>query len=450
MDTRFHIDFEWLGPADSSEVDRVTLAALSIKVGEHVATRVLDSIAKAERHSIHISAFRLATWFAANWWRLRWEPEKSGIDIDWEMSHKMGAVGGGYLWPNLTISSDGEEMIDILSRRTKSSKSEPISYLEGFDRTVPAQEFEKGIGEFVEATIARSRLVEEDGQYLSDLWAEVQAERHDPATAAWRKLEAMLGFDPGEAPPKLITALQKQQQTCGRSAIEEVAVECNGKASIQLNKLLRNVQSKGIEMRVPETKNIRKKMHRQEKNNPPMDPLRPRERAYRAAALARKEWNLKYDRISSETLRKLLGISKNHKSWDTAKGANSTRISTGLRNGNDDDLSFVLNAAHPNSKRFALARLIGDHLNIKDRQECLLPVTKAKTVRQRFQGAFAQELLCPIEGLREYFEVKKFQFDNFDDIQSAAKHFEVAARTVGWALVNNGVVKKSAFDVNTL
>ena len=134
MDTRFHIDFDWLGPADSSDADRVTFAALSIRVGGRVATRVLDSITKAECHSTHISAFRLAIWFAANWWRLRWEPEKSEIDIDWEMSHKMGAVGGGYLWPNLTVSSDGEEMIDIHSRRTRPSEYKLISYLDSFVR----------------------------------------------------------------------------------------------------------------------------------------------------------------------------------------------------------------------------------------------------------------------------------------------------------------------------
>ena len=450
MDSRFHIDFDWLGPADSSDADRVTFAALSIRVGDRVATRVLDSITKAECHSTHISAFRLAIWFAANWWRLRWEPEKSEIDIDWEMSHKMGAVGGGYLWPNLTVSSDGEEMIDIHSRRTRPSEYKLISYLDSFRKTIPAHEFERGIDEFVEATIARSYLVEEDGQYLSNLWAEVQAERNDPAQAAWRKLEAMLGFDPGEAPPKLITTLQKQEQACGQSAVEEVAVECSGNASSQLNKLLKSARSRGIEMQVPETKHIRKKMRRQEMNNPSLDPMRPRERAYQAAAIARKEWNLKTDPISSDALRKLLGISKKHKSWDTVKGANSTRISTGLRNGSDDDLSFVLRAPHPDSKRFALARLIGDHLNIKDQQECLLPVTKAKTVRQRFQGAFAQELLCPIEGLREYFEVKKFQFDDRDDIQSAAEHFKVSTQTVGWALVNGKLVDQNAFNVYDL
>lgn len=42
----------------------------------------------------------LAEWFAANWWRLRWEPEKENLtaqqQLDWDLSHRLAAAASGY------------------------------------------------------------------------------------------------------------------------------------------------------------------------------------------------------------------------------------------------------------------------------------------------------------------------------------------------------------------
>jgi hypothetical protein len=59
-----------------------------------------------------------------------------------------------------------------------------------------------------------------------------------------------------------------------------------------------------------------------------------------------------------------------------------------------------LNKPWAAGRRFALARLVGDHLyaHAADR---VLPATDAGTARQKFQRAFAQAMLYPFDTLRE-------------------------------------------------
>ena len=71
-------------------------------------------------------------------------------------------------------------------------------------------------------------------------------------------------------------------------------------------------------------------------------------------------------------------------------------MNAGFRNGDPNSFSVFLRGPIPASRRFALLRLVGDHLTAP-RDDKLLPAARyAKTQRQKFQRAFAQEFLVPI------------------------------------------------------
>jgi len=93
---RFSIDFQWLQRDNGDTVARATFAEIVISACGHIATQVEDLVAKTVRCGMRVSAFALARWFAANWWRLCWEPERRA-SAGWKMSHKIGAAGEGYL-----------------------------------------------------------------------------------------------------------------------------------------------------------------------------------------------------------------------------------------------------------------------------------------------------------------------------------------------------------------
>ena len=230
---KFQIELvDWLGDGADGDINGLTFASISIAAGDCIATKVLDNLSQTVRDSIRVSAFDLAAWFASNWWRLRWEPEpRKSIEHEsaWGVSHNVTGTGGGYRWPDLTFASDGET-VQVRSRQTGNRyKSQLIDYLADFRIRVPADDFEAAIDRFLQAVIGRLQSsdmkaegVKGDAEALIQLWTEVCNERSDPESTAWRKLEAMMGCDPDEAPEELMEVIQKAESTYGKAAIEEL------------------------------------------------------------------------------------------------------------------------------------------------------------------------------------------------------------------------------------
>lgn len=126
--------------------------------------------------------------------------------------------------------------------------------------------------------------------------------------------------------------------------------------------------------------------------------LFPWQRAEEAARIARQVWSLGPGPVSTDTLSDLFCVGKkfiNH------AGDYCGSMAAGFRNG-DSDFKVFQDSPHPTSRRFALMRLVGDHLQSPE-SERLLPAVNAKTHRQKFQRAFAQEFLCPYSELADYF-----------------------------------------------
>ena len=107
-----------------------------------------------------------------------------------------------------------------------------------------------------------------------------------------------------------------------------------------------------------------------------------------------------------------------------------------------DDFDFYVNSLQPTTRRFAVSRLLGDYLAHAYNGR-LTPATNAKTVRQQFQRAFAQEFLCPFDALLE-----KIQTDHIDeeDIAEAAQYFDVSPLMVRTTLVNNGELDREVLN----
>ena len=454
MSSKFRIDVNWLGGDDVDPIQRAMFGELLISVNGHVATKVEDTFANALRDRIRVSAYDLAVWLAASWWRLRWEPPRAGTF--WKMSHALGAVGGGYVWPDLSLSSDGET-VTVRSRETKESDTQPVRYLQNFDTQISAKSFETAIDRFLETVTSRLRTENAGGEDLVDLWGEVCAERQDPPLAAWRKLEAMLGCDPDEAPEGLIEMLQGKADVFGTSAVEEVAAMSEQASPTFLNELnrlekLRDLAStQAIQIRVEGANDIRFRIRAKDDRSGWSPPWR---RAEFAARSAREVLGVEAGKpLDSVNLAKLLGAREHEWAMGGEQSFCKThKISAGFRNGEEDSIAVYFHSAHKTSRRFALARLVGDLLEAADATESLLPATTAKTARQKFQRAFAQELLCPLAGLQELLGIDEFddadgigEFDD-EDIESAADHFQVSPLMVRTTLVKKRMMNRDLLD----
>ena len=433
MTSLFRIDYSWLPREYGNEVERVTLAELAIFFGESFcATTLEDVLAKSVRSCARLSATRLAEWFAGNWWRLRWEPP--GNTLSWRMSHKVPNAGGGYVWPNLSFSTDWES-IQVSTRQTEGWEGEPIRYLNDFDISISHSEFEKGVDDFVNGTIARLSSTLKTQTELSDLWEQIKYERRHPALSEVRKLEACMGYDPDEAPSGLIDRLQAARRFYGRDAVQEVAAVSKDQTLTHIETLWQYKAGSDSVVRLPDYDKIQKRIAAHTDN---FDV--PWKRAKCAARIARDSWGLKGN-VDTPTLSQICGIPAEELSQISS--SNPPPLTAGLRKDDvPDQFGFLSNRRHPNARRFAFARLVADHLTISENDR-LLPATDSKTGRQKFQRAFAQEFLCPFDDL-------KFRFDadapTDDAIDEAAAYFDVSPRLIETALVNNGVLDRETLD----
>lgn len=424
MNQGLSFDFEWLAADATNSSTRAGLAALSVWVNGKPASELEDVFAKTVRHTARVSAYDLALWLAANWWRLRWEPQRESLS--WKMSHQIGAIGGGFAWPSLSFVSDGD-FVSIIGRPSSDWAGAPVRYLHSIEETISVGEFEQGIDRYIEAVLERLSSFDSTGNFLPDLWSEVCAERCDPEQSVARKLEALLGYDPDEAPTSVIDGLQGIAKSLGRGAVEEVASASQNDAMDEVRDLL-DQQTKATPAVVPERNRLRQEIAKIGRVQLPW------QQGMRVAELVRNAWGIKAgEPLADKALCDLLDIPG--KILSDHVSPQPVHMAAGFRDQSaKEGLKLILTKRSVTGRRFELARLVGDDLATRT-GETLLPATNAKTARQKFQRAFAQELLCPFDALDEYF---RRSVPDDDALELAADYFHVSPLLVKTALVNRG------------
>lgn len=409
--------------------ERATYGAISIFLGAQSITELEDSLAKAVFPHLYASASVLAEWMVANFWRLRWEPERESVD--WALSHRVGAAGGGYVWPDLAFASDGEE-IHITGHQTTGSPIEPLRYLKDFQGATAARDFERAIDVFVDTTLSRMRAFGLRGSCLEDAWKILSAERCDGGISLSRKMEALLGFDAEEAPDGILDALHREAKRIGQSAVEEIAASEGLSAPSTIGILRECDTALGMPISLNGTDALRQQL--QASTQAP-----PWRRAIVDACTARRFWNIEDGPITNAVLGDVLRLPA-CRIEEEAEIPAAFRLASATRTEDSDSLRVALVKRWTTGRRFSLARLVGDHL-VAHPAEVLLPSTDVKTSRQKYQRAFAQEFLCPFSQLQSFLGTGR---PTDDDMESAAKHFEVSPLLVRTTLVNNGVLERTS------
>lgn len=436
MTTDLRFEFSWLDNADPDPVEAATSASLAIHLDGEIVTEVEDRHAKTVLTSIRVSLYPLALWLAANWWRLRWEPKVEGLS--WRMAHNVAAAGGGDLWPDLSFFSDGERMWAEV-RSTPSRAKQSLRYLNELSLPISADGYEHAVQDLIETVIERLDALGVEEDQLRTLWDEIKLETNTPEYAKWRRLEARLGFDPDEAPVELIQELLDLEKSVGHEAVEEVACASKEAALEHLQKLWKVREQatklgldKGVLEELPRGLGGRK--------SPPWK---------RGEVLARKfrdalSW--KEGPVYNKTLSELLNFREEYLDGP-ADMEKSVPMSAGYRINDGSDFRAVLRSAHPNARRFAVARLIAEIVAAPETDR-LFPLTSARTWRQSFQRAFAHELLCPFDDLQSFLIDRYGGVESLgdDEIEEAAEHFHVSPLLIRSKLVNKRLLDRAALD----
>jgi len=424
-DQELRFDVDWLTTDGGSGLEAASYGALTIRAGDHDLTAVVDTIARTTRSSIRVSLHRLALWLAGNWWRQRWEPEPGERPLSWRMAHEMGAIGGGFVWPSMTFTSDGEQ-VHVATRASR--REHTIRYLENCDVVCSALSFERGVDDFVSQVLARQQDLGVTDSALGDTWQAVRDERADPTSAAFRKREAMMGLDPGQVSADDLERLFAKGAWIGAGALDETLVEtpmAGADALLDRLEALRQQSSpclayQGVLDAVASW-------------TPASTYAAPWQRGAALAAHLRRHWGLGHELISDEFLSDAFGGDIH--SEKLALSGSPPFIA--FRE--DGRLRPVLRHTHfATSRRFDIARLIGDAA-VAEQADALSPLTRSRTARQKFQRAAAQELLCPVEGLVERVTLP---VPDEDELVEAAQYYQVSEHVVATTLVNHRLVSR--------
>ena len=412
------------GEAGLSPEDRATLGELRIVAGRLTLTEAWDSRTGERRVGAHLSAHRLAEWLVWNWWRLRWEPAHQDRQrlggLEWRRAHELASIGGGWLWPNIVMVSDGLRII-LEAKPAQEAQSEPLRYMANLAVGMPAPVFEAGIDAFVERVL--SRLNDRAGTQpdLRTAWRELCAERHDPELTAYRRIEACLGHDVDAADPQIIEGIITDGIALGSVAMMEVAADGAQRA----DELRQSAADAGFSADSDSAANLQADLQE-------WTGQAPWEIGIHAARALRAQEKLGGKPISNSCLAELFGAS--HAALRSS--ARVGPLAFALWEGNGD-ARVVLRAKKSTGRRFELARLLGDRCLMHE-DEPLRPATRASTYRQKAQRAFAGEFLCPIDSLTDHLA----QDFSEDAREAAADYFNVSPLAVTTLLVNHGLMAR--------
>jgi len=423
-------EMDWLAkPEDSSASEELmTRCRMGLSVSGRQLFRYEDLLGEHQvKNAITVSAYPLALWFAANWWRLRWEPNftpDSAFSLhDWKMSHTLAAAGGGYAWPNLTVVSDGENV--QLNLKPSQEDLGPLRYIENLDAWISATDYESGIDQFINRTLKQLHSLGEQTA-LHELWQTVSEERLAPSTALQRQLEARLGYDPEDAPQPLLALLVQLASAHGEGAVQELASLGHEKAEKTIKEVRQSLTASADTIKLPH-KSVRKLMELLTNGKPG----HPWEKGRNAASATRKQLGIDKGPLNNKKLAELVESPVQLLESSQISGPPTIGMGEVMRGGR---AKVVLGKTHKNARRFMTARLIADGIYAGETGNWL-PCTNATTARQKFQRAFAQEFLCPYPDLIEWMNTTS---PNDDVLEAAAEHFEVSPLLINTAMVNHG------------
>lgn len=417
-----------LGPATAGDADSYTIAPLRITVktaSETVPiTEVYDGSSLTVRQHVNVPLYSVGLWLLANWWRMRWEPRRSGPE--WRLVHSMASIGKGYAWPSIEICGLGE-FVHVQSFKDVPEQA-GLRFLRNVIADVPAADFELAVDRLVDQVQGRLSGCGFRGQEFEDLQElqkELRDERSDEKLALECRLQATAGIDPGDAPETWLDDIRNLGTETGPASLEEVLAVLPDMSGLPANarKAVQEIRESKLEIDLSWLA-------------PPDADSTTGKTPWQVGVSLAGEFRVRQglnasDPVEDDFFRDRLKIELPIKS--PVRRYEQRPLAGGYRtSGNQTRTKLFVPTQRLNSQRFFLARALGC-AQILSQEDNLLPVTTACTGVQQTSRAFARELLCPWRALDAFTEEHG---TDEEGIVAAAEFFQVSELTVQNTLVD--------------
>ncbi|MBT9548959.1 MAG: hypothetical protein IV090_26440 [Candidatus Sericytochromatia bacterium] len=415
---------------------------LSINIDSINLTKNEDIWSKSVRDNVLVSAYPLALWIASSWWRLLYESlphSRAKFLTDWRMSHELTAANEGFIWPRLIFASDKEVMQIWAPHQNVYTDNQSVRYLNHLNKPsfLKIYDFIHEIDSFINSVLSRLNEMGLSGTDLQYLWQEINEEKNDVNLFKYRRLEAELGFDAGEAPEDIVNQAIELSKRIGDNTFSEIIPSYSRVDSDDENPLDAIdslLQTPGI---IGNPSKVQIEAQSTEQH------LFPWQQAKSLANSLRRYLGVNDDHLIEDSLLyDLLGFAKQEIEAYSAPRGQTITLANPIHDNNQ--LQFHIRKNHPLARRFELARLIGDYLFYGNIEQNWLASTETKTSRQKFQRAFAAEFLSPVSGLLSFVK-SDFSETALEDV---AGHFKVSERTVETILINNRILEPHQSSLN--
>lgn len=413
---------------EGSPEERACFGLFTMRAGEADLTGGMDFFISAYRPGPLVSGYHAAEWFAWNWWRLRYEPRSTAPA--WWQAHKMTAIGEGYVWPTLTIFSDGVRTT-LLAEPSVRPDAKPFRYLGAHPCIFPSIEFEAAVDAFIPRILGRLREQGVGETNLDRVWRDVLAERADPEQAKRRRLEALLGRDADEIDDDAVDRLVADAAALGERAVEELAAHhAQGGALPTAENLTQVAERCGFAF------SPRDSVCLASEARPPSRDVPAWKLGADAARALRAQLGVSEAPIANERLEQLAGVRAGVLGDETSDPGLSFALDR-----NETEGRVVLRSRRLTQRRFELARLLADRI-VAPVGGRLHAATRAYTWRQKMQRSFAAEFLSPFAAVDAMLAG-----DYSAEAQAdAAEHFQVSERTILTLLVIHQRVEREELD----
>lgn len=432
------INCQWLGQ-EAVNAENHLLCRLEIRAGEHILTKnIIEDSQSAENFAI-VSAWALAAWLAGNWWRILYETGHKwgqyGRPItEWERSHYLPAADYGYQWPRIHLVSD-DKFVHLNMTPDPADDTRLARYIGDFGHIlVPREKFAQGAANFLREAKARlaQRFPDDD---LCGLVAQLFGEIGDESFAEYRKIEAMLGYDPDEAQEEVINRGRAIIRKYGQDFFNAMAssININFITDARPAESLENIYNAAEEVG---RHGIRGKfVLGDDVAFAKPDLVEPWAYGRALARALRNKIGLDQERrLDTSTLREWFELGE----YEMKNGLPCGESGICHREGDALRFRFAGESSwqYSRNRRFFLCRLTGACL---DGAPSWLAIGPGATWDQKMQRAFAAELIAPIEaicGMLPPHEPER------SDAEKIADHFDASHYTIAYSLANNHVITR--------
>lgn len=436
-----------------------TWASLTIRVGDSVITRVLDTRARTVRDFVYVPVYPLAEWLATNWWFLTHELENplKRADPDFHRRHALGANREGYAFPDMEVVTTG-------ARTRLAWKCGPVPWtrlesLSSGEAWVESSEFRESCIDLMDRVIRRLVSLGVDETLLQEEWAAIQAADNDEAIFC--ETAAGLGWDPYDMDDDRRAQLFLLKDELGDVLVEAVpALSANGLYDAEKHERIRD-EWLAIPDAIAAAKSrslVLKRLDRvggEVSVNAELSdfglhqdnghlikatvPLNPCEQGYDLARRVRDALELDEQPLPTmKSIANALGESPNSLSRVTqpVTAVHRAAMVDGVitRNGAGSP-AFAFRQLGAEAKRFHFCRAIAEVLSSTSADALL---TKAQSERQQRNRAFAAEFLAPSAVLRKRVSGPVVDGYEVDDL---AAEFGVSSRVIEYQLPNHHIAK---------